>query len=263
MRAILAALIVVTTIAGAASAAPPDAQALVARMKAALEPDKPGVRRLTMTLNQQNETVAVTVGEARKQVNGKWRILLVTLAPSNAQGTAYLVQAGGPGNDTEWFYLPYVRRVRKFVSPEAYSAFLNSDFTYADLGFVSTGATYTLLGEGSENGDKVYKIQGVPKENWYYARWVTSVDADSGRPVLREIYDSANQLWKRQRWGEETTVDGVTIPGTVSMEDLQAKSRTDIRLDGADYDVTLADSLFDPAHLPAAASARVWTSVGQ
>jgi outer membrane lipoprotein-sorting protein len=263
MRTTLAALLVVPTFVAPCLAAPPDVQALVKRMKAALEPAKPGVRRLTFTLTQENETVQVTVGEARKQVGGGSRILLVTLAPASAQGTAYLVQEGGPGQDKEWFYLPYVRRVRELVSPEAYSAFLNSDFTYADLGFVSTGATYTFVGEGSQQGVKTYQIQGVPKESWYYSRWVTTINAETGMPIVREIYDSANQLWKRQRWEQATVVDGVPLPSAISMEDLQAKSRTDIRLAGADYDVTLADDLFDPDNLPAAGAAKVWASVGK
>jgi hypothetical protein len=205
------------------------------------------------------------LGEARKNLGNSGRILLAVLppAPEGATGTAYLVQEGGPGQDTEWFYLPYVRRVRKLTSPEAYSAFLNSDFTYADLGFVNTAAKYTFLGEGTENGKKTYKIQAVPKETWYYSRWVTTLDADTAMPIMREIYDPANQLWKRQRWEAPTVVDGVPVPSAVSMEDVQAKSRSDLRMTGADFDLSLPDSLFDPYQLPAAGAAPIWNTVGK
>ena len=263
MRFLLAALFASTLLPAPAPAGPPDVYGLVGRMKVAMEPAKAGVRRLTFTLTQEQETVQVTVGEARKMVGGKWRVLLTTLAPAGARGTAYLVEDGGAGNDTEWFYLPYVRRVRKFVSPEAYSAFLNSDFTYADLGFINTNDAYRFLGESTENGVRVYKIQAVPKQNWYYSRWVTTIDASNMRPITREIYDSAGQLWKRQHWGDPTVVDGVMLMGHVSMEDLQAKSRTDIRMTGADYDIALPDSLFDPDQLPATAGASVWADIGK
>jgi hypothetical protein len=263
MRAILAALVVVSSLVAPASAAPPDVRGLVQRMKAALEPARPGVRRFTLTVNQDQETSQVTVGEARKQMKGgAWRFLLAVLAPAAVQGTAYLVQEGGPGQDIQWFYLPYVRRVRTLVSSEAYSAFLNSDFTFADLGFVSTGATYRLLGEGSQDGAKTYRIQGVPKETWYYSRWVTTMNATTGMPISRDIYDPANQLWKRQRWERVTVIDGVAIPTHISMEDVQAKSRTDIRVNGADYDAAVPDTLFDPEQLPAAGRAAVWAAVG-
>lgn len=263
MRALLVASLVALSLAGPVSAAPPDAQAVVQRMQAALEPAKPGARRFTLTLTQGKETVQITVGEARKQVAGSWRVLITALAPAGLQGMAYLVQDGGPRNDIEWFYLPYVRRVRKVASPEAYSAFLNSDFTYADLGFVDTGATYTLLGEGTEGGVKTVKLQGVPKESWYYARWVTTVNAETGMPIVREIYDTANQLWKRQRWSDPMVVDGITLPGAISMEDVQLQSRTDVRMVGADYDVALTDDLFDPERLPSASASPVWASVGK
>jgi hypothetical protein len=193
-------------------------QTLVQRMKAAADPAKPGVRRLTLTLSQDQETVQVTVGEARKQVNGEKRILLTTLAPAGVQGTSYLVQEGGPGQDTQWFYLPYVRRVRKLVSPEAYSAFLNSDFTYADLGFVDTGATYTLLGEGPRAA-KDYRCKPC-RRKWYYA-WVTTIDADTGMPIMREIYDWPTSCGSANA-GTHHGRDGVSLPGDVSMEDLRA-----------------------------------------
>jgi hypothetical protein len=262
MRSIIAAALLLSTLLTPVSAAPPDAQTLVKRMQAALEPARPGARRFNFTLSQDQVTTQVTVGEARKQIGGVWRSVLTVIAPASASGTAFLIQQGGAGQDTEWFYLPYVRRVRKLVSPEAYSAFFNSDFTYADLGFVDTGAMYTVLGEGTHDGTKTYRLQGVPTATWYYGRWVITLDAETGMPIEREIYDTANQLWKRQRWGRVTVIDGVSLPGDISMEDLQAKSRTDIRMTGADYDVTLPDSLFDPDQLPAAAAAPVWATVG-
>ena len=264
MRATLVALLVVSTVVST-HAAPPDVKTLVTRMKAALEPAKPGARRLTLTLSQGGDTTQVTLGEARKNLGSSGRILVAVLppAPEGATGTAYLVKEGGPGQDMEWFYLPYVRRVRKLTSPEAYSAFLNSDFTYADLGFVNTGAKYTFLGEGTENGKKTYKIQAVPKETWYYSRWVTTIDAETAMPIMREIYDPANQLWKRQRWEAPTVVDGVPVPSAVSMEDVQAKSRSDLRMTGADFDAKLPDSLFVPDQLPAAGAAAIWNTVGK
>jgi hypothetical protein len=47
------------------------------------------------------------------------------------------------------------------------------------------------------------------------------------------------------------------------MEDVQAKSRSDLRMTGDDFDVSLPDSLFDPDQLPAAATAPIWNTVGK
>lgn len=261
MRSILAAFLVLSALVAPASAEPPDVQSLVKRMKDALEPASGGARRLSFTVSSDQGSSQITVGEARKKMNGVPRILLVAMAPEGVRGAAYLVQGDGPGQDTQWFYLPYLRRVRKVVSPEAYSAFLNTDFTYADLGFVSTGAAYTLVGEGTQAGIKTYQIQAVPKETWYYSRWVTTISAETGMPMVREIYDAANELWKRERWDHVSVIDKVALPTDISMEDVQAKSRTDVRVTGADFDAQLPDSLFEPDRLPTVGAAPIWATI--
>lgn len=259
----LRALAVLVTVASPALAAPPDASSIVARMRAALQPEKPMVRRLTFAISADQESSQVIVGEARKRVNGAGRILFVGLAPEAIRGTAYLVQEGSEAQNVQWVYIPAVRRVRTTVSPEAYTAFLNSDFTYADLGFVGTDATYTVLGEEDLGGRKTYKIQGIPRQGWYYGRWVTWVGADNGLPLQREIYDPANDLWKRERWNQVSVVEGIPTAFRHSMEDVQTRTRTDIIVTGVDYEASLPDALFDPAQLPSAGSAAVWSAVGR
>jgi outer membrane lipoprotein-sorting protein len=261
MRSILGCLAVLTALAAPAAAAP-DAQAIIEHMKTVLEPGRPSVRQLTLTVSAGDDSSRIIVGEARKRVDGAARILLVALAPAGLRDTAYLVQRGAGAESRQWVYLPAVRRVRTVVSPEAYSAFLNSDFTYADLGFVREDAKNTFLGTDELNGDKMFKVQSVPAENWYYGRWVTWVDADTWLPVQRELYDAANVLWKREEWKRHTVINGVRTVLEMSMEDVQAKTRTDIKVTGVAYDVDLPDALFAPGMLPAAGAAKVWAGLG-
>ena len=47
-----------------------------------------------------------------------------------------------------WMYLPALDRVRQIVPVETYQRFFDTDFTYADLGFVSRRGQYRLLGRG-------------------------------------------------------------------------------------------------------------------
>ena len=97
-------------------------------------------------------------------------------------------------------YVPAIGRIRKLVTPEAFTAFLNSDFTFADLGFVDLRAAYTLVGTEDVSGKKAYRVQAVPKQQWYYTKIVTLVDAGTFMPIERSYYDVAGQLWKTQRW---------------------------------------------------------------
>ncbi|HXJ35957.1 MAG TPA: outer membrane lipoprotein-sorting protein [Candidatus Eisenbacteria bacterium] len=241
-------------------AAADDGAAVIKQMQAALEPERSTLRSMTLSVTgTDGSSTPITLGEARGVVAGTPRILAVVLAPPSLRGTAYLIQHGGPGTqDVQWVWLPAIGRVRKIVSPEAFTAFLNSDFNYADLGFVSIGSQFSSLGDAEHDGVKCQQVQAVPKETWAYARTVTCVAKDSHLPVDRQIYDPANGLWKVQKWSRPETIDGVPSIRKVSMEDVQMKSRTDIVVGAVRYGLPIPESLFDPAGLGKVADASIW-----
>ena len=262
MRVTVAASLILASLTASARAADPDIGMLVREMKSALEPARPSIRKLTFRVSgESGETSQVIVGQVRGMVGTHRRILNLVLAPASLRGIAYLVEEGGAASDVQWLYLPAIGRVRKVVSPEAYAAFLNSDFTYADLGFVSTGARYRLLGTETHDGTRAFEIEGVPKETWYYGRTVTWLPADSRLPLERDLYDPAKQLWKVERWEQLSVVDGVPTALRVSMEDVQSKTRTDIDVSAVRYDVSPPEGLLDPAQLPKAAGSPLWNEL--
>jgi outer membrane lipoprotein-sorting protein len=250
------ALVAATT----AVAAPPDVATILGRMKQALEPARPNLRKGTLTVAQGGYTSQVTLGQARGNVAGSNRILTVVLAPADLRGTAYIVKEE-PASDYDrlWAYVPAIGRVREVVSPEAYSAFLNSDFTYADLDFIRLRLALSLKGEEAVNGVKAYTIESIPPSKWYYARIVTAVAADTFLPIETKFYDPANALWKVERFEKVAVIDGVPTVLTVSMEDVQAKSRTTINITDVQYDAKIPDSLFESGAMPQAAASPLWT----
>jgi Outer membrane lipoprotein-sorting protein len=243
-------------------AAPPDVATIVSQMKQALEPARSSLRKVTLTVNQEGETATLELGEARGKVGDANNVLLVVLAPADLRGAAFLVKEEAAGaNDTTWMYLPAVRRVRTLVSSEAYSAFLNSDFTYADLSFVSTRPTVTLQADETSGGKHVYRLRAVPKESWYYSRIETAVAADSSLPTERQYFDPAGALWKVERWEAVSTIDGVPTALKVSMEDVQAKSASTLTVTALQYGAQVPDTLLQPRGLPAAATSPVWNGL--
>jgi hypothetical protein len=240
-----------------------DGAAVVKQMKAALEPERSTVRQITLKVSgAEGAATSVTLGEARGRVGDTTRILAVVLAPASLRGTAYLIQHGAGDENVQWVYLPTVGRVRKIISPEAYTAFLNSDFTYADLGFVGTNSKLTLTGDAERDGVRCQLVQAVPKETWAYARTVTCIAADGHFPVERQIYDASNTLWKVQKWSRPEVRDGVPTVLRMSMEDVQARSRTDVEVGAVRYGLPMAESLFDPAQLGKAPDASIWATLG-
>jgi hypothetical protein len=250
-------------LSGAAGAAPPDATQLRRDMKAALEPSRPSVRRLQMEVSAPGgESTRWTLGEARKRVDGRNRMLIVVLAPADQRGIALLLAELPDQTDAErWLYVPAVRRVRTILRPESYQAFLGSDFTLEDLSFVSLRSHDLLLGREKRGGVAAYKVQEIPTvpgAEWYYTRIVSWIAADTALPLERDFYDPANALWKVERFRDVARIDGVPTIMKLRMDDVQTGSWTTIDVVQLRYGADVADGLFDPEKLPVAASSPLW-----
>jgi outer membrane lipoprotein-sorting protein len=261
---ILAGLVVVVGVYGLPSAvaadtasapAPPDAMTIVEKMKAVFEPEVPQVAQFTVTFHPQNEKDVRWVGrQARKMTPEGKRTLVVMLEPVDIKGSAFLVgeQKGQP--DVMWMYMPPIDRIRKLVPVEAYQSFLSSDFTYADLGFVSRQGQYRLLGEEKHNDRHAYKIEFAPQAQWYYSRIVTWVDTERFVPLQRDYYDVAGRLWKTQIFDQVTRINDKPTPLRIEMRDLQQGTSTIFTLSDIQYNDNIPDTLFDPTHLRVAAA---------
>jgi hypothetical protein len=239
-----------------------DAKTLITKMKATLEPAKSSARTVKLTVTGDGSSSDVILGQARGAVGGGKQILTVVLAPADLRGTAYLVQEGAASdNDRLWLYIPAIGRVREIVSPEAYSAFLNSDYTYSDLGFISLRAKFSPVKQETVDGAKANVIEQVPPSSWYYARIVSIVAADSSLPLDRKFYDPANRLWKDEKFAKTAVIDGVPTVMTTTMNDVQAKSSSTLDVQDVKYNVDIPADLLTPGGLVKAASSPIWASL--
>jgi outer membrane lipoprotein-sorting protein len=255
------ALSTVVALATSAAAQDPDVTTIVTRMKQAVEPPRASAAKILLTVSADRETSSVVLGMARAKHSDANRLLFVVLGPADLRGTAYLVEDGSPDQAPQWMYVPAIGRIRKLVTPEAFTAFLNSDFTFADLGFVDLRAAYTLVGTEDVSGKKAYRVQAVPKQQWYYTKIVTLVDAGTFMPIERSYYDVAGQLWKTQRWEHPAVINGALTSLNTKIEDVQAKTHSDLAITDLRYDATVPDALVTPEGLINAAGAPVWKSL--
>jgi Outer membrane lipoprotein-sorting protein len=251
-RVVLPSLVVSLLLALPAWAESPKPEALIEKMRAVVWPAQPSARKLTITVTaQQGDSTRWVAGQARKRSAGGGRMLTVVLSPEGVRGTAWLLQEGSP-ETVQWVWEPFIRRVRKLIPVEGHQAFLSSDFTYADLGMVDLHSSFKLLGEEQKNGVRAYKIEEVPRSNWYYSRIVDWVDASSSFPLERDFYDPSNTLWKVETFEQVTAVDGVPTVLKRRMEDRQAGGNTVIDTSEVRYGADVPDSLFDSSKLPQA-----------
>jgi outer membrane lipoprotein-sorting protein len=238
--------------ASTATAAPPDAQTIVERMKAALEPDRSSTRDVLMVTSTGGATVQWSARQARKKLKDGKRMLTVLLAPADVKGFALLIwERRDKDDDAQWLYMPFLRRVREILPVATFESFMGTDFTTSDLGFINLRhRKFSLLGEEKLGKEQTYKVQEVLDDPRYYSRIVTWVAADSMLPMRREYYDVANTLWKTELFEDVKSISGVPAPLRIRMQDNQTGTSTEIRESNVRYDAKIPDSLFDPQRLP-------------
>jgi outer membrane lipoprotein-sorting protein len=247
----VAALIALPALVRAAEPPALDAATIIARMRAALDPAPSSTRIWRITLSAPPGVIprVVEAAQARGKIGSDARVLTVVSSPPQLRGTAFMLDKD---DQVRWIYAPAIERVRQLTPVLQGEAFLHSDFSYGDLGFVSTGASYTLIGKGTRLGTPVYQIEEVPSAPWYYSRIWTWVDADTWLPLRREFYAPGGTLWKIETFDDVQRIDGYPTPLRIHMEDVLGKSSTEIRVSDVRYGAVIPDGLFDPSELPRA-----------
>ena len=258
MRTFLLALMLVAGLVRAGAAAdPPDVATLVGRMKAAMEPAQSSVRQVQLSISgEDGGTTQWSMAQARKVIDGQARILNVLLAPASSRGIASLMVDATPAETLLW--VPSIRRVRTLVPRDGYEAFLGSDFTYFDVGFVRRQDKYTYLGEQDRNGRKAWRIQQVPQSSWFYSQIVSWIDQQTLLPIERDFYSPAGDLWKVQTFENVVTIDGQPAALRIVMDDQHTSGKSVMTVSNLRFGVELPDSIFERRGLATAAQAPVW-----
>jgi len=257
MRTASLALALVVGLVRAGAAADPDANELVARMKTAMEPAASSVRQIDLSISgEDGGTTKWSVAQARKVIDGQGRILNVLLAPATQRGIASLMVDSDPAETLLW--VPSIRRVRTLFPRDGYEAFLGSDFTYFDVGFVRRQDKYTYLGAEERNGRKAWRIQQVPQSSWYYSQVVSWIDQEHLLPIERDFYSPAGDLWKVQTFDNVVTIDGQPAALRITMDDKQTSGKSVMNVSNLRFGVELPDSIFERRGLARAAEAPLW-----
>ena len=247
---------------GAARAADPSPESVLAKMKAALEPARPSTRTMSFRIHSAafNEDVQLAARQARKTLPSGARSVTVITSPEISKGIALLVVEEKGKPNTEYIYTPALRRSRRLVGPSTFEPFLGTDFTYADVGLLDVrDRTVKLLGTKPHDGTNAFELEETLKNQWYYSRIVDWIAVDTGLPLERDHYDVANRLWRKQTFDRVETVDGVPTPMHVRIDDVQSGDWSDYTLSDVKYDAQLSDDVFDPTKLRDVAGRSDWS----
>lgn len=165
-----------------------------------------------------------------KNVGGKNHALSRFSQPASVAGVAFLTIEGGKGEaDDISLYLPKLKRVRKVAKTERGKAFMDTDFSYADI--ASNGARdedNKRLPDDKVEGRDCFVLLGKGGEDSPYGEVKLWVDKQTWVPMKAEYADKSGKPFKRYRTLKLKAFKDRTIAAQSVMENLQAGTKTEM-----------------------------------
>ena len=181
------------------------------------------------------------------------RLLLRFTYPNDIRGTAFLVWEHPGSEDERFLYLPSLARVRRIAGAETQESFVGSDFTYEDIGgrefddytygTVEENASWTPPSGGASRA--AWRLESRRKDPTApFPRVVSTVLKDSFVVVGAEIYNRRNEKQKVYTVRRLEQIEGIWTAMDTEMTNATEKSRTELIVEQADYNVGLKESDF-------------------
>jgi hypothetical protein len=189
------------------------------------------------------------------------RLLIRFTYPNDIRGTSFLVWEHPKADDERFLYLPSLGRVRRIAGTETQESFVGSDFTYEDIGGREFDE-YTYAFSGPDNGTTSWTPQGggTVRQAWRleskrkdpsseFPRVVSIILKDAFVVVAADIYNKRNEKQKVYTVRRLDQVEGIATVMDSEMTNALEKTRTELTVESADYNVGLKESDFSRREL--------------
>ncbi len=219
------------------------------------------VANIKMTLIDKNENLRIRNMKVFNKDKGKdtWKLQFF-LSPADVKDTGFLTYDyyEGGRDDDQWLYLPDLRKTKRIATSDKSSAFMGSDFSYADMTRrVVDEWTYKLLKESEVNGHKVWLIEALPidktVENRYgYIKSVIFIRQDIFMGVRAVHWLKAGKKIKYQEMLGIKQIDGIWVSTEYRMKTTKNKvtqHKTIMEWSDIKYNQSLDDDLFSVRRL--------------
>jgi hypothetical protein len=195
------------------------------------------------------------------------RLLIRFTYPNDIRGTSFLVWEHPNAEDERFLYLPSLARVRRIAGSETQDSFVGSDFTYEDIGGREfDDYTYGFAGSDAESVSWSVPGGGPSRAVWrleskrndtsaQFPRVVSLVLKDSFVVVQADIYNARNERQKVYTVRRLDLVEGVWTVMDSEMTNALEKTRTELVVEQADYNVGLKEPDFSRRELERGAPA--------
>ena len=158
-----------------------------------------------------------------------------------------------------WKYVPMLGRTVMLPPATGFAPLFDSDFTFADLGFMDLTDNYSYLGEATLGNTPTYKIQESPPRNPYYSKIIAWIRKSDYLPLRREFYNYAGPLVQIEDYGGIQNIDGIPTVTHIKMTLESSGNSTQFAFSHIQYNRKPPASLFDPDQLRNLAKQPFWS----
>lgn len=156
--------------------------------------------------------------------------LVLFSSPRDVEGTALLSHAKILEPDSQWLFLPALKRVKRIASANKSGPFVGSEFSFEDFTSLELEKySYNYL-ETVQFGDMtVDVVEAKPRyENSGYTRLVSYIDQKVHQIRQIEFYDRRGDQLKTLKLEDYREYDGVWRPQVMRMVNHQTGKETDL-----------------------------------
>jgi hypothetical protein len=185
-----------------------------------------------VTTSKDGKAKEQVLTAASLKVDGKNRALSRFSAPPPVAGVAVLTIEGekDQGDDIS-MYLPKLKRVRKVAKSDRGKAFMDTDFSYADIG--SMGVRDEDVKRGADvkvDGRDCYLLEGKGSEDSGYGKVVMAIDKATSVPMKVDYEDKDGKPFKAYKTLKLKAFKDRTIAAESEMANLQTGSKTQMTI---------------------------------
>lgn len=187
-----------------------------------------------------------------KQYGNTIKSLIRFTSPADIEGTSFLTWENEDREDDQFLYLPALKRVRRIVSTQKASRFVNTDYTYEDMERRKPNLDqHHITGEEKLLDLDCWILESIPKteESSQYGKRKSWIAKDILLPLKVEYYDKKSRMLKELGVVKFKQIDGIWTVIASEMQDLKKKHRTLLRTKTITFNQGVDDSIFTEAYM--------------
>ncbi|PYT12712.1 MAG: hypothetical protein DMG59_22600 [Acidobacteria bacterium] len=209
------------------------------------------VQRRQHSISQRYEGTLEVIGTEHLIATKRWvferigsfgnsKAMLRFTAPAEVKGVGLLIVNHPDRASDQWMWRPAIGRDQRIALQDRSTRFFGTDFSFEDLEERDVNQfDFKLLGE--ENG--AWKIESRPRKSSQYTHSYLWVKKDNYALVKLEAYNK-NGLARAIDYRDFELVKGIWTPRTTEVLDVKRKSRTILKYDKLEYNLSLKDGDF-------------------